>query len=55
MKYKNIVNDLLKFGVDGIEKWDKEEFVIVCMDDYEVCRATAEKVFAEYHRIVDNI
>ena len=52
MKYKYITTQLLRNGVIGIDKWSKEEFVIVCMDEFSVCKRTAERVYDEYHRLV---
>ena len=53
-KYKNIVADLLRYGKVDLPKWDKEEFILVCMADYEVCRQTAEKVYIGYHEAIKN-
>ena len=36
----------------GLDKWSKEEFVLVCMDEFSVCKRTAERVYDEYHRLV---
>lgn len=51
-KYKTIIADLLKNGKIDLPKWDKEEFILVCMDDYKVCRQTAEKVYKGYHEAI---
>lgn len=45
--------DLLKNGKVDLPRWNKEEFVLVCMDDYNVCRGTAEKVYKGYHETVN--
>ena len=55
MEYKNIVASLLKNGVIDLPKWGKEEFVLTCMDDFNVCRQTAEKVYKEYHKAINNL
>lgn len=52
MNYKTITHDLLMYGKEDLPKWDKEEFVIVCMYDYNVCKRTAEKVYNEYHKAI---
>lgn len=53
MKYKAIVDELLRIGRNDLSTWSKEEFVTVCMDDYGVCKKTAEKIYQEYHYILD--
>ena len=52
MKYKNIVAELLKNGKIDLPKWDKEEFILVCIEDFQVCRQTAEKVYQGYHEAI---
>lgn len=52
MKYKSIVQDLLKNGRPDLPKWSKAEFVTVCQWDYEVSKRTAEKVYEAYHQAI---
>lgn len=54
MKYKYITSQLLRNGVIGLNRWSREEFVLTCMDEFSVCKRTAEKVFDEYHKVVGN-
>lgn len=55
LNYKNITDDLLKYGKSDLPKWDKEEFVCTCMIDYGVCRKTALKVYEAYHSAIKNL
>lgn len=55
VKYKSIISDLLKNGKTDLPRWDKEEFITVCMYDYNVCRATAEKVYKGYHDAIRHL
>lgn len=52
MKYKYITSQLLRNGVIGLNRWSKEKFVLTCMDEFSVCKRTAEKVYDEYHKVV---
>ena len=52
MKYKYIATQLLRCGVTGLSKWRREEFVLACMNDFHVCKRTAEKVYDEYHKAI---
>lgn len=52
MKYKYITSQLLRNGVIGLNRWSREEFVLTCMDEFSVCKRTAEKVYDEYHKVV---
>ena len=55
MKYQKIIAELLRNGKVDLPKWEKEEFILVCMDDFQVCRQTAEKVYKGYHEAIKNI
>ena len=52
MKYKFITSQLLRCGVIGLSKWSREEFVLTCVDEFSVCKRTAEKVYDEYHKAI---
>ena len=52
MKYKVIAEDLFYYGVHDLPNWDRTEFIIVCMYDYNICKKTAEKVYDEYHKLI---
>ena len=52
MKYKYITTQLLRNGVIGLDKWSKEEFVLVCMDAFSLSNPNEERVYDEYHRLV---
>ena len=53
--YKDIVAELLKFGKADLPNWDKETFVIICMQDYGVHKTTAERVYEHYHKAIKAI
>ena len=54
MKYKAIVQDLLKNGKRDLPKWSRAEFVTVCQWDFDVSRRTAEKVYEAYHQAIQS-
>lgn len=54
-KYKGIVADLFWSGKPSFSEFSKQEFMIACMENYNVCKRTAERVYKEYHKLVNAV
>ena len=53
VNYNKIVSDLLRCGKMDLPQWEKQKFVTICMEDYNVSRETAEKVYTTYHEAIN--
>lgn len=54
MKAQKIINYLLLNGKTDLPQWEREEFIAVAMQDFNISKQTAKKVYTGYHAAIDN-
>lgn len=49
MKTTKTTNYLLLNGKHDLPQWSKEEFISTAMQEFNICKQTAQKVYNSYH------
>ena len=53
MKAQKIINRLLLDGKTDLPRWSKDEFVLTAMQEFNICKKTAQKVYDGYHAEIE--